>query len=154
MAVTLFRLPQTPLVNSISYGWDESLSCESSITTANCTGINSQQYNARADAELAKLAAIGVTVIVSSGDAGAPGDQNYDCSLDGTSQPLWPQYPACSPWVTTVSATVVVESQATSGSKITPPPICNMSYPCSDAGPGCIEVPCMIVRIDSGDISR
>lgn len=48
------------------------------------------------DANLIKLGAAGVTMIASSGDNGAPGDQNVDCSLDkqgGT----YPAYPASSP---------------------------------------------------------
>jgi hypothetical protein len=80
MAVVLFSMDTTPYVNSISYGWMESLSCESAITGANCDGYNSQTYNARADAELAKIAANGISVIACSQDEGAPSDENSDCT--------------------------------------------------------------------------
>jgi len=137
MALTLFTMAETPLVNSVSYGWPESLSCESDVTNANCTGYTSQTYNMRADAELAKLAANGITVLAASQDEGAPSEANIDCSLD-TTQPLWPIYPGCSPWLTSVSATTLIDMT----SKMTQnwPPICEGAYTCAT---GTLEYPCM-----------
>jgi tripeptidyl-peptidase-1 len=131
MAATLFTLSNPPLVVSVSYGWMEAQTCETDVTNANCTGIDAQTYVARANLELAKVAALGISVIVASQDEGAPSDNNEDCSLD-SSYPLWPIYPASSNWVTTVSST----SYATNdGNTYTTPAICSQGYPCSK-GPG------------------
>jgi tripeptidyl-peptidase-1 len=124
-------LSNPPNVVSVSYGWMESQTCETDVTNANCTGIDAQTYVARAHLELAKVAALGISVIVASQDEGAPSDNNEDCSLD-SSYPLWPIYPASSNWVTTVSST----SYATQdGNEYTTPTICSNGYPCSK-GPG------------------
>jgi len=111
MAATLFAMtnPATPQVNSVSYGWPEAGSCQSDITGANCTGIDSQQYVERSEGELAKLAANGISVIVASQDEGAPSEANEGCTLDNT-QPVWPIYPSSSAWVTAVSATTLFDS--------------------------------------------
>jgi len=137
MGLALFNMPTTPLVNSVSYGWPETLSCESYVTNANCTGYTSETYNARSDAELAKLAGHGISVLVASQDEGAPSEQNEDCSLD-TTQPLWPIYPGCSPWVTSVSATTLIDTSDLFAAAN--PPICNMGYTCAT---GTLEYPCM-----------
>lgn len=131
MASTLFTLSDPPNVVSISYGWMEAESCESSVVNSNCTGLDAQTYVARANLELAKVAALGISVIVCAQDEGAPSDCNEDCSLDNT-YPLWPIYPSSSNWVTTVSST----SYATQdGNEYTSPTICGQGYPCSK-GPG------------------
>jgi len=58
--------------------------------------------------ELLKTATMGLSVIVCTQDEGAPSDNNNDCSLDSTSQPVWPIYPASSPYVTAVGATTIL----------------------------------------------
>ena len=50
-----------------------------------------------------KLGTTGITIVVSSGDDGAPGNLG---SCDGT-KPFDPPYPAASPYVTTVGATMM-----------------------------------------------
>ena len=58
----------------------------------------------------------------------APSSQNDDCSLDST-QPLWPVYPATSPFVTTVGG-LFMNNPATSKAG---PSICK-EYPCATGG--------------------
>jgi len=131
MANTLFTLSNPPNVVSVSYGWMEAQTCETDVTNANCTGIDAQTYVARTNLELAKVAALGISVIVASQDEGAPSDNNEDCQCDNT-YPLWPIYPSSSNWVTAVSST----SYATQdGNQYTTPQICSYGYPCSK-GPG------------------
>ena len=76
---------------------------------ANCTylGIaSSKSYVERTNVEFMKLSARGITLVASSGDSGAPGDINSDCSFDGnTQQTLNPEYPGSSPFVLSVGAT-------------------------------------------------
>jgi len=136
MAVLIVGLPNPPLVNSISYGWPEAHSCESDITNANCTGISSEQYIARSEAELSKLAAMGISMITCSQDEGAPNEANMQCQLDNTKEPIWPIYPGSSAWVTSVSATTLIDFAA----GVNTPAICQ-SYPCSSTGT--LEAPCM-----------
>jgi len=137
LALALFNLPNPPLVNSISYGWPEALNCQK-ITMANCSHITTQEYIAESETEFAKLAALGLTVVVATGDYGAPSYENEDCSLDKTA-PVWPMYPASSAWVTSVGGTTLVDDS-------TPPPqpypICKQSkYPCAN---GTTEIPCSV----------
>jgi len=135
-ALSLFNTPNPPFVNSVSYGWPEEDSCDP-VTTANCTDMTNQQYVVRANAEFAKVAGLGLSVLVASQDEGAPSEANEDCSLD-SSHPLWPIYPSSSPWVTAVSGTTLVQSNTISN----PPPICNSGYTCG-GGVGGMEHPCM-----------
>ncbi len=61
-----------PKLFSISYGWSELLQCE--IASINCQllGYNSMQYVTRTNTELQKLGTMGISVLVSDGDDGAP----------------------------------------------------------------------------------
>jgi tripeptidyl-peptidase-1 len=86
-----------PNVVSISYGWSVYDQC----TVVTCNNITSQQYVARADNELKKLGLLGVSVLVSSGDAGSKGRTDEGC----TTNRLDPDYPGSSPYVTSVGAT-------------------------------------------------
>lgn len=84
-----------PSVVSMSFGVPEAFTCNQGI--GNCTNANQVsycrrsgksdadalifvQYIQRANTELAKIAARGVTLLAASGDNGAPGDVNDDCS--------------------------------------------------------------------------
>jgi len=143
MANTVFELPKPPLVNSVSYGWPEELTCQS-VTNANCTGMTVAQYVTRANSELAKVAARGISVLIASQDEGAPSEANDYCELDST-HPLWPIYPSASPWVTAVSATTLIDSTMRLALQLKNdnalPPICNMGYTCDTTGN--LEMPCM-----------
>lgn len=77
-----------PLVNSISYSDNEADTARS--------------FMDRVDVELMKLGVRGVSVLVAAGDAGATnvGHGSDNCSFA-------PQYPASSPWATSVSATML-----------------------------------------------
>jgi len=105
--------------------------CQSSITHAKCDGGGAQAYVARSETELAKLAALGMTVVICTQDEGAPSEANMDCT--DTSMPVYSIYPGSSAWVTSVSATSL--SPAPGGTKNPAPPdsapICKMSYQCS-----------------------
>ena len=56
---------------------------------------------AAVDTNLAKIAAKGISILVSSGDDGS----GYDRDRTTGSFKLWPSWPASSPWVTAVGAT-------------------------------------------------
>jgi subtilase family serine protease len=74
-------------------------------------------------------------------DTGAWGPTNNDCS--NREHPLNPLFPTSSPWVTSVSATVLVNKQSDEKwfDERDLPPICNMGYQCIN-GP-VVEWPCM-----------
>ena len=101
-AVDLQNMTDRPNVVSVSYGWSEQDQC----SIVECGNETAQQYIDRANVELAKLGALGVTVLVSSGDAGAPGRTNEGC--DSESTPINPVFPGSSPYVVSVGATFVV----------------------------------------------
>jgi len=100
--------PNPPLVNSISWGAPEQ----------SCAASDLQQFNT----EAMKLAALGVTIVVSSGDNGAAGRvQNCNANSGSLVSPLWvgapwtgvgyfPSFPASAPYVTAVGATQGPES--------------------------------------------
>jgi len=82
-ALQLSTMSSPPHVNSVSYGWAELEECE---ITSGCQtyGYNSQQYVTRTDTELQKLGSMGLTILVSSGDDGAPslGGSSGNCPMD------------------------------------------------------------------------
>eukprot|EP01128_Nolandella_sp_AFSM9_P005147 TRINITY_DN2448_c0_g1_i1.p1 TRINITY_DN2448_c0_g1~~TRINITY_DN2448_c0_g1_i1.p1 ORF type:complete len:702 (-),score=189.16 TRINITY_DN2448_c0_g1_i1:87-2192(-) len=75
-----------PLVHSISYSDNES--------------DTEKSFLVRVDSEFQKMGAMGISVMVSSGDAGATniGHGSTDCTFD-------PQWPSTSPYITSVGAT-------------------------------------------------
>jgi len=124
-----FNTPDVPLVVSMSWGWTENHQCD--IT--NCNSLTSKQYVDRVNVEWCKIGLRGVSLFAASGDQGAPGDGDYDCS--SSSDPLTPIFPGASPYVTSVGATMLVDSLANNNqqseslplagqSKRATPPIC------------------------------
>ena len=103
-AVDLMNKKNSPNVVSMSWGWAETQQCQ--IT--DCAGVTSEQYVERVNNEYVKLAARGVTILVSSGDSGAPGRTNLMC--DNSDNTVNAVFPGSSPWVTSVGATYVLES--------------------------------------------
>lgn len=87
-AMTLLNMTDPPLVNSISYGC-----LESEVD---------QAYAETFDFVAILLAARGVTIVVSSGDDGAPG---YMARISASYCGYSPQWPASSPYVLSVGAT-------------------------------------------------
>eukprot|EP01133_Synstelium_polycarpum_P015353 gene15353-18212_t len=79
----VLTMTNPPLVQSISYGWSELSQCD---VTSGCStfGYNSKQYVTRTDTELQKMGTIGITVLVSDGDDGAPslGGASGNCPID------------------------------------------------------------------------
>jgi len=80
-------------------------------------------YRQRCDVEFQKLGAVGLTVLVSAGDAGSTniGHGSSTCS------PLQPQYPSSSPFITAVSATYFTPGQTA----ICYNDVFGLSVPCS-----------------------
>ena len=102
-ATSFFNTKNVPDVISMSWGWATDSQCD--ITQ--CGNLTSLEYAQRVDAEYVKLGLRGVTVVVASGDAGAPGRTNEDCSDSG--RPVNPVMPGSSPWVTSIGATFVAD---------------------------------------------
>jgi tripeptidyl-peptidase-1 len=100
MAVDFFNMTKKPDIISISYGWAESGQC--SIDT--CGNITSEMYVNRVNIEFAKISLTGTSIVVSSGDAGAPGRTSEQC------QSINPIFPGSSEWVTSVGATYLYGS--------------------------------------------
>lgn len=105
--------PNPPLANSISWGAIEFGQSESTLSSFNT--------------EAMKLGLIGVTILVSTGDNGAPNSYNDQClcaydsssnQLDWSVSESWtgtgyfPSFPATSPFVTAVGATMGPNSGA------------------------------------------
>lgn len=106
LAVDMFNNDTIPDVVSMSYGWAEDDQC--SITQ--CDNETSAQYVDRVNIEYVKLGLRGVTITVSSGDAGAPGRTSEGCD---STRPLNSAFPGSSPWITSVGATFVVDNGQT-----------------------------------------
>ena len=92
-----------PEVISMSWGWAEDSQCQ----IASCQNTTSQQYIQRVNNEYIKIGLRGVTILVASGDAGAPGRTSEGCN---PVRPVNPVMPGSSPWITSVSATFVNQS--------------------------------------------
>jgi subtilase family serine protease len=103
-AVAYFNAKQSPDITSHSWGWSEDKQCD----IIQCGNMTSQQYVQRVNNEYLKLAALGKTLVVAAGDAGAPGRTSETCLV--TRPPVNPIMPGSSPYVLSVGATYVVES--------------------------------------------
>lgn len=102
-ASDFFTWKHYPTIMSHSYGWAEDDQC----IIIGCKNFTSADYIRRTNTELAKIALKGVTLLVSSGDAGSPGRTDETC---GGSPKTYPVYPGSSPWVLSVGATYVTQS--------------------------------------------
>jgi tripeptidyl-peptidase-1 len=139
MALFVNNLADATPVNSVSYGWPEVYSCQSSITHAHCNGSDTQGYVNRGNIEFQKSATLGIGFYIATQDEGAPSEANMYCQYDNTQTPVYSIYPSASPYVTAVSGTTIVEDSTRSVHA--DPPICGGSYPCAH---GKTEVPCSV----------
>ena len=105
-ATNFFNTENVPSVISMSWGWAEDQQC----TITSCQNRTSKEYVSRVNQEYIKIGLRGVTITVSSGDAGAPGRTGENCD---PTRPVNPVMPGSSPWITSVSATFVAQSNDT-----------------------------------------
>jgi len=122
--------PTVPYVISMSWGWTENEQC--SITS--CLGLSNEEYVAEVNAGFQKIALRGITIFAASGDQGAPGDANPHCT--NRAEPISPLFPAASPFLTAVGATMLQQETL-----VAPPPICS-TYTCANVTLGSPEVTC------------
>lgn len=116
-AVDFFARKTVPDVISMSYGWAEYDQC----TIVACDGnMTSEKFVKRVNTEYVKIGLRGVTILVSSGDAGAPGRDNEGCD---ESNPMNPTFPGSSPWILSVGATFM-ESSNTCSLNVPTSPLC------------------------------
>jgi len=118
-AVEFEKTLEKPNIISLSWGWSERNQCD----IIACVGLTSEQYVARVNIEFLKMALQGTTIVVSSGDAGAPGRTNEECQGDS---PINPIFPGSSPYVLSVGATYV-ESNTTNTDTLRTPLCKNQS---------------------------
>jgi len=117
----MFTTPMVPLVNSISYGWNEEDQCEDGIGGQECQqlGVDSKGYVARVNTEFQKVGLRGISLLSASGDSGANGRTDPDCSENH----LNPPFPAASPYITSVGGTQIDQSSGVANLP-NPPPGC------------------------------
>jgi len=90
-----------PLVHSVSYGW------QGELKSLGCKDAAVQDV----DANLAKLATMGITIIFASGDSGSGYSDYSSTNKNKLYNKLYPSWPASSQWVTAVGATRFVNQQ-------------------------------------------
>jgi tripeptidyl-peptidase-1 len=89
-------------------------------------GVDSYGYAIRVNTEFMKSGARGVSILVASGDSGTNGRTDADCVVPK----LRPDFPACSPYVTSVGATELVNAQPLQNA----PSICSNFGGCAKSG--------------------
>jgi tripeptidyl-peptidase-1 len=114
MAVDFNNADTVPDVISMSWGWNEKDQCD----IIDCSNITSYDYVTRVNYEYMKILLRGTTIVVSSGDAGAPGRTSEECDLNN---PLNAAYPGSSEFVLSVGATFV---ETVYNNKTNKTPIC------------------------------
>jgi subtilase family serine protease len=120
-----FNAAAVPKVVSMSWGWTESAQCQ----IVNCNSMTSKQYVDRTSEEFKKIGVRGVSLFASSGDQGAPGDGDPYCQ--NFNDPISSLFPAASPYVTAVGATMLVADNDAEVEQLgETPPICNV-YKCA-----------------------
>jgi subtilase family serine protease len=98
-----FNTPTVPLTVSVSfmYGERDQYAVLAGAVECKQLGVDSKQYVARVNVELQKIGLLGVSIVVATGDNGANGGLNVICG-----SPFFePEFPASSPFVTSVGAT-------------------------------------------------
>ncbi len=103
-ASDLIATPNPPLVVSMSWGWPEPEQCDIDQCRS---GETSEDYVIRTNTEFQKAGLQGITLVAASGDQGAPGDDDPDCSIFKKDK-LSTIFPGASPWVLSVGTFVVV----------------------------------------------
>jgi len=116
-----------PQVTSTSYGWWEGDQCAIDGSECQQLGVDSYGYTAAVNKLFQKIGVVGVSLLVASGDSGANGRTDEGCSYPN----LRPEFPASSPYVTTVGATEVR----------------NATYLMSSA-PACVEYNCVETGVE------
>jgi tripeptidyl-peptidase-1 len=114
-----------PDVFSVSYGWSEVDQCTISPTSAPCSQGGSQNFVTVCNTNFQKIGALGVTVMVAAGDAGAHGRTDENCASDQ----VHPDWPTSSPYITAVGATQLATSTVGGTS-----PICKGQLSCAVNG--------------------
>merc|ERR1719387_3220711 len=124
-----FNTKEVPDAVSISWGWAEDQQCTAGISQPQCKtlGIDSEQYVQRVNREFMKIGLRGVSLIVASGDSGANGRSDPMCS----DPKLHASFPAASPYVTAVGATMLSNPEFNLKN---PPPVCQQQGPCASGG--------------------
>jgi subtilase family serine protease len=88
--------------------------------------VDSQGYDAVVNTQFQKIGARGLTILVASGDSGTNGRTDGNC----VDPYLKPDFPACSPFVTSVGGTQVNNAVTNVPN---PPPVCN-TFQCISGG--------------------
>ena len=95
-----------PQVVSISYGEWEGMQCFADPQECELLDLSSEEYTAATNALFMKMGMAGTSIVVASGDSGANSRTDEQCLAYN----LRPEFPASSPYVTTVGATMVVNA--------------------------------------------
>jgi len=98
-----FNTANVPLVNSISYAWSELDQCGDATSPYDCNtfGVDNNVLVSRTNTEFQKIGLRGVSMLVASGDSGVHGRTDPYCQ-----EPYFiPDFPASSPYVTSVGGT-------------------------------------------------
>ena len=123
----MLNTSQPPQVNSISYGLWEGMQCWADPAECELLELSSDQYTAAVNALFMRLGLRGISIVVASGDSGANSRTDERCAAYN----LRPEFPASSPFVTTVGATMVVDAQYGYGEL----PICSTgNFSCISGG--------------------
>jgi len=102
----LYVAVDPPKVNSMSWGWAEWDQCDPETMPQCLLNVSAKKYTKRTNVEFMKLSLRGVTLLASSGDAGAPGRTSEGCNAE---RPLNPAFPTSSPWVLSVGGTIIMK---------------------------------------------
>lgn len=110
-----------PAVLSLSYAWSEQEQCVSITDEIECNKLklNNTAYVNRVNTEFMKIGLLGVTITAASGDSGCHGRTDETCS-GAAGKAMFPDYPAASPYVTSVGGTALTKPVSNSPTE----PIC------------------------------
>ena len=114
----MYNLDDPPMVNSMSYGWAEWDQCDPEVFPGCYIGGDAEVYTKRTNIEFMKIGLRGITLLASSGDAGASGRTNENCD---SNIPLNPVFPTSSPWVFSIGGNIVLNSTVFENSTV---PLC------------------------------
>jgi len=143
-----------PLVLSISWGNCEIEACSVGSSSSECEqeGVDFEVYIQRTETQWKQLGVMGTTIVVASGDNGAPGRLFNTQDSCNYPTPLNPAYPASSAYVLSVGATALTEAIDAPSSHV--PAFCKTAFaPCAVGGVEVVANPPIAIITSGGGFS-
>lgn len=129
--IDVLNATDRPSVLSLSYAWSEEEQCIGLTDQVVCNQLKltNTEYVNRINVEFMKIGLSGISILSASGDSGCHGRTDETCGVGLKANAMYPDFPACSPYVTSVGGTVLTKGVSQGATE----PICK-TLTCATGG--------------------